>query len=150
MASGPGIAEGEVCSETECVAVAAHTAILLGMATELDVEFNLDETLTISCACKDPNGGALNLAGLSGDDIQWGISASKGGPRLATLAIGTGITVNSTAAGTITIAFPAASQDALTARKTYYHECRVNHGTYGVSIQFEGKAKVLESIFATT
>lgn len=119
------------------------------MATELDVEFNLDETLTISCACKDPNGDALSLVGLSGTDIQWGISASKSGTRLATLSIGDGITVNSAAAGTITVKFDAADQDDLEERKTYFHELRVSHGTYGVSIQFEGKAKVLESIFAT-
>lgn len=119
------------------------------MATELDVEFNLDETLTISCTCKDPNGTALDLTGLTTTAIQWGISATKGGPRLATLAIGTGITIVSAAAGTLTVAFPEASQGSLVARRTYYHELRVSHGTYGVSIQFEGKAKVLESMFAT-
>lgn len=118
------------------------------MPTELDVEFNLDETLTINCEVKDPNGDAMNLSGMTTSDIQWGISTSKGGTRLATLAIGTGITVTSAAAGTITIKFPPSSQDDLEPGR-YYHECRVSHLTHGVSIQFEGKARVLASMFAT-
>lgn len=118
------------------------------MSTELDVEFNLDETLRISASLKDPSGGALNLTGLATTDIRWGISDSKGGTRLATLAISSGITVVSAVAGTITIALAPASQDDLHPGR-YYHECQVTHGTYGVSIQFEGKARVHESMFAT-
>jgi len=117
------------------------------MSTELDVEFNLDETLTINCEVKDPNGDAMNLSGMATTDIQWGISASKGGTKLATLAISTGITVTSAAAGTITIKLAPADQDDLAAGR-YYHECRVSHATHGVSIQFEGKARVLPSMFA--
>src|SRR5688572_20520314 len=109
------------------------------MATELDVEFNLDETLTINAEIKDPNGDAMNLTGLTGTDIQWAIAATKGGTKLATLSISSGITVTAAAAGTITIKFPAASQGSLTAGRRYYHECRVSHATHGVSIQFEGK-----------
>lgn len=118
------------------------------MSTELDVEFNLDETLTINCAVKDPNGDAMNLTGMVTSDIQWAISESKGGTRLATLAISTGITVTSAVAGTITIKLPPASQNSLAAGR-YYHECRVSHATHGVSIQFEGRAKVFASMFAT-
>lgn len=119
------------------------------MATERDVEFRLDETLTINCSCKDPDGEAMNLTGLTGSNIQWGISATPGGTRLATLSIGAGITVNSVLAGTITIRFAPSSQDSLQAPGRYYHECQVVHGTHGTSIQFAGKAKVLESIFMT-
>lgn len=118
------------------------------MSTELDVEFNLDETLTINCEVRDPGNGAMNLTGLTLTDIQWAIAAKKGGPALATRSIGTGITVTSAIGGLITIIFAPSAQDALHPPRTYWHECRVSHATHGVSIQFEGKAKVKESIFA--
>jgi hypothetical protein len=118
------------------------------MATELDVEFRLDETLTINAEVKDPDGEAMNLTGLVTNDIRWGISDSKGGTRLATLAIGTGITVVSAAAGTIKIEFAPSSQDAIHPGR-YYHECQVVHSSHGTSIQFAGKARVLESVFMT-
>jgi len=122
------------------------------MATELDVEFRLDETLTINCACKDPDGEAMNLTGLTGASIRWGISTEAGkaaGTRLVTLTEGAGITVVSAVAGTVTVRLAPASQDALNAPGRYFHEFQVVHGTHGTSIQFAGKAKVLESIFMT-
>lgn len=118
-----------------------------GMSTELDVEFNLGETLTINVECRDPNGDVMNLAGMTATDIQWGISASKGLPRLATLAISSGVTITSAAAGAVTVKFVAADQTALDLGR-YYHELRVSHSTWGVSIQVEGKAKIKQSLFA--
>lgn len=119
------------------------------MATDLDVEFRLDETLTISCEVKDPDGEAMNLTGLVTNDIRWGISDSKGGTRLATLAISSGITVVSAVAGTVTVRFAPSSQASLFAPGRYYHELQVVHATHGTSIQFAGKAKILESVFMT-
>lgn len=122
------------------------------MAAELDVEFRLDETLTINCSCKDPDGEAMNLTGVTGSNIRWGISTDEGrrtGTRLVTLTEGAGITVVSAIAGTVTVRLAPASQDALNAPDRYFHELQVVHGTHGTSIQFAGKLKVLESIFMT-
>jgi hypothetical protein len=120
------------------------------MATELDVEWRLDEDLVIDVIVNGLSGEAINISSLTLNDLQWGISVNKdsAGDRLVTLAIGSGITITSGAAGQARVRLAASSQDDLEENKTYYHEFRAVTAD-GTSIQFFGRAKVLKSIFAT-
>jgi len=119
------------------------------MATKLDVSFRLDETLTINAVISDPNGSPADLTGMVTSAIKWGISNVKGGPTIASVQLGTGITIVSAIAGTIIVRFEPTDQILIQPGTRYYHECRVVHPTWGTSIQFAGNAQVLESIFET-
>lgn len=119
------------------------------MATKLDVSFRLDETLTINAVISDPNGAPADLTGMVTTAIKWGISNVKGGPTLASVSIGSGITIVSALAGTVIIRYEPAGQILIQPGTRYYHECKVLHPTWGTSIQFAGNAQVLESIFET-
>lgn len=116
------------------------------MPAALDVCFRHRETLTIDAVISALDGTPANIASLSGDEIQWGISKAKDGPPLATCEIGSGITITDGPNGHIRIQLAPDAQDAL-ARGTYQHECKAVTAE-GTSIQFAGQAIIDRSIFA--
>lgn len=118
------------------------------MAATLNVEFRLDEQLTIDAVLAGISGSAVSLSGLSSADISWGIAQTQESTYIARLIEGDGITVTGSTSGQIRIAFASSYQSELTPGR-YYHECRLEHSE-GVSIQFAGKARIYDSIFAST
>ncbi len=120
--------------------------------------FKRNSTLTIDAVINGLDGEPANLAGLTGDDIRWGLSASRGGPRLVTVDLdgadaGTGdITIVSAAAGQIRIQFrpplPPADPDPFRARsRPYWQECEVALAETAAT-QFFGPVRIEPSIFA--
>jgi hypothetical protein len=122
--------------------------------------FKRNSTLTIDAIINGLDGEVANLTGLTGDDIRWGLSARRGGPRLVTIdldaaSVGTGaITIVSAVAGTIRIQFrpplPPADPDPFRAKnQPYWHECEVVLAET-VTTQFFGPVRIEPSMLADT
>lgn len=118
------------------------------MAANLSIDFHLDETLVINAELTGADGSVASLSGLSSADIQWGISAERGSTYVARAIISDGITVTGSTSGECRVSFGSSLQSALVPGR-YWHELRLNHSD-GVSIQFEGPARVRDSMFAST
>lgn len=117
------------------------------MAADLDVEFRLDETLTIDVAVKKLDGTAADISALTADDIKWGMAKTReaGGVLKAECTIGDGVEIVNGPQGLARIRLDKAAQDQLSPGK-YFHECRVTTDE-GESVQFEGTAEVKRSIY---
>ena len=117
-----------------------------------------NSTLTVDATVELLDGSAADLTGLTGDDIRWGLSARRGGPRLVTVDLdgadtGTGlVTIVSAAAGTIRIQFraplPPADPDPFRAKNApYWQELEVTLAET-VTTQFWGPVRIEKSIFS--
>lgn len=115
------------------------------MAAPLDVEFRLDETLSIRAIITGLDRVPVNIASLSGSDIKWGIARRQSGEPVAELDLDNGITKEDAPNGVILIQFNSADQDDIRPG-SYWHECKVSTDE-GDSVQFAGAARVLPSIF---
>lgn len=118
------------------------------MATKLNIEFRLDETLIIDAIITDPYGAAVSIGSFTGSSIEWGIAANQGSTRIATLDLSSGISVLDGDAGLCRVSFSSSSQGDLDPG-WYYHELKSDTSD-GVSIQVAGTAKILKSIFMST
>lgn len=135
-----------------CVAASCPSPILGGMicgGLHERICVRRNSTLTIDATIMKLDGTAASLAGLSGDDIRWGIARSKRGPRLATLTIGDGIEVTSESDGQIRIQFraplPPADPDPFRPGN-YWGECEVSLSETEAT-QFYGPIRIEPSIF---
>lgn len=130
------------------------------MTTEpLDLAtFKRNSDFTIDATINALDGTPADITALSGDDIRWAISASRRGPRLATVDLsgadtGTGeITKTDAANGRIRIQFrpplPPADPDPFKARnKPYWQECEVTLSEV-LSTQFYGPVRIEASMFS--
>jgi len=118
------------------------------MATKLNVKFRLDETLTIDAVISDLTGDPVDISSFASSSLEWGIAASQGSTRIATLDLSSGITVLDGANGICRVQFSSSSQGDLDPG-WYYHELRAETSD-GVSIQVAGTAQILKSIFMST
>jgi hypothetical protein len=120
------------------------------------VSFKRNSMLTVDATIKGLDGAAANLTGLTGDDIRWAISKTRGGERLATLSLTANdygdITVTSASAGRIRIQFraplPPADPDPF-APGRFWHECEVALAE-ATATQFYGPAQIEPSMFTET
>lgn len=118
------------------------------MAAILNVDFHLDETLILNAELTGADGEVASLSGLSSADLQWGISAERGSTYIARAIQGDGITVTGSTSGECRVSFGSSLQASLEPGQ-YWHEFRLDHSD-GVSIQFEGRARIRDSMFAST
>jgi hypothetical protein len=120
--------------------------------------FKRNSTLTVDAVINGLDGEPANLAGLTGDDIQWALSASLGGERLVEVDLdgastGTGdITITDAANGEIRIQFrpplPPADPDPFKPRnRPYWHECFVNLSE-APTTQFFGPVRIEKSMWS--
>ena len=114
------------------------------MSVRTDIQqFHAGETWVIDVSCRDAAGAPINLTGAQ---IAWRLK--RGGQTAFDATVGSGITVVSAAAGTISIRVTPSMQDAanLVAR-TYRHELRITTADGTVSTQTQGAFVVLPSLF---
>lgn len=120
--------------------------------------FKRNSTLTIDATINGLDGDPADLTGLTGDDIQWALSSTKGGERLVEVDLdgastGTGdISITDTANGGIRIQFrpplPPASTDPFEPRnRPYWQECFVNLSE-APSTQFFGPVRIEKSMWS--
>jgi hypothetical protein len=118
------------------------------MAANLPIDFHLDESLIINCELTGADGEVASLSGLSSGSIRWGISAERGSTYIASAIIGDGITVTGSTSGECRVSFGSTLQADLYPGR-FWHELRLAHSD-GVSIQFEGPARIRDSMYAST
>lgn len=129
--------------------------------TPLDlVCFKRNSTLTIDATINGLDGEPASLAGLTGENIRWAMSSTRGGTRLVVVDLdgastGTGdISITDSANGGIRIQFrpplPPASTDPFKPRnQPYWHECEVVLSET-TTTQFFGPLRIEKSMFSET
>lgn len=115
------------------------------MSTRTNIDtFHAGETWIIDVTCRDAAGAPINLTGAQ---IAWRLK--RGGQVALDVTLGTGITVVSAAAGTISIRVTPAMQTAANITAQHYsHELRITTADGTVSTQTRGAFLVQPSLFA--
>lgn len=115
------------------------------MSRTKNISFSEGETWIIDATFTDSDGEALDLTGAS---IAWSVATRPGQAAIVSATTGNGLIVvdDDPTTGLATITVPYASHSAATP-KIYIHECRVTLATGEVTVQFDGRLTVRDSIF---